>query len=60
LTVSILYGIVYLLSNLDGKERTVDYDSKAALRAGLFYLAAAVFYIFGMMYVEGRGYRSPS
>ena len=32
----------------------MDYDSKAARRAGLFYLAAAVFYIFGMMYVEGR------
>lgn len=30
------------------------YDYDAARRAGLFYLAAAVFYIFGMMYVEGR------
>jgi len=32
----------------------MDYNSRAARRAGLFYLAAAFFYIFGMMYVEGR------
>lgn len=32
----------------------MSYDYDAARRAGLFYLAAAVFYIFGMMYVEGR------
>ena len=32
----------------------MSYDLKAARRAGLFYLAAAVFYIFGMLYVEGR------
>jgi hypothetical protein len=32
----------------------MDYDVRAARRAGLFYLAAAIFYIFGMMYVEGR------
>lgn len=30
------------------------YNVCAARRAGLFYLAAAFFYIFGMMYVEGR------
>ena len=30
------------------------YDGLAARRAGLFYLAAAFFYIFGMMYVDGR------
>jgi hypothetical protein len=30
------------------------YDRLAARRAGLFYLAAAFFYIFGMMYVDGR------
>lgn len=29
-------------------------DTRAARRAGLFYLGAAFFYIFGMMYVDGR------
>lgn len=32
----------------------MEYDRSAARRAGFFYCAAAVFYIFGMMYVEGR------